>query len=443
MRTVKKTIFTLNVDGYAPEITALTYPLIEAYADKIGADFHIISERKFPEWPVTYEKLQIYELAQEMGNDWNIYIDSDALVHPDTPDLTLLIPRDTVAHFGKDYAPTRWRSDRFFKRDGRNFGSGNWLAVASDLCVDLWKPLDDLTPAQAIANIFPTVPERISGVVNRAHLIDDYVLSRNIAKYGLKATTFLEIFTEELGYKEVKDANGKVIQPAGGNFFYHHYLFPTAQKVIEMKKVLRYWRVVEIMGLDVEDETPIDQAERIPGRMARVELSWLFNTSKNMESVVEIGSLNGRSTFVLCSGCNGGKGKVYAIDPWIFYGDWMAASDLQLASYKPGESFFKEFLKNCGHFPHLTAIKNTSVEAAKSFPDIEPDMVFIDGNHDYKSVLADLKAWAPRAKKLVCGHDLDEVGCEGVRKAITKYFGMDKVAVGPRTLWSVNVEQQG
>lgn len=72
MRRDKKTVFTLNVDGYAPEITALTYPLIEAYAEKIGADFHIISERKFPEWPVTYEKLQIFELAREMGNDWNI-----------------------------------------------------------------------------------------------------------------------------------------------------------------------------------------------------------------------------------------------------------------------------------------------------------------------------------------------------------------------------------
>ena len=209
MRTVKKTIFTLNVDGYAPEITALTYPLIEAYAEKIGADFHIIKERKFPEWPVTYEKLQIYQLAQEMENDWNIYIDSDALVHPDTQDLTLLIPRDTVAHFGKDHAPTRWRSDRFFQRDGRNFGTGNWLTVASDLCIDIWRPLDDLTPEQAIDNIFPTVFEKRSGIITRDHLIDDYTLSRNIAKFGIKATTFKEIFIE-MGHVEVKDDQGRV-----------------------------------------------------------------------------------------------------------------------------------------------------------------------------------------------------------------------------------------
>ena len=58
----KKTIFTLNVDGYSPEITDITYPLIKRYAKHIDADLHIIKDRKFPDWPVTYEKLQIYEL---------------------------------------------------------------------------------------------------------------------------------------------------------------------------------------------------------------------------------------------------------------------------------------------------------------------------------------------------------------------------------------------
>src|SRR5271168_5376308 len=72
---VKKTIYTLNVGGYAPEICALTYPLLQAYARKIGADFHVIRDRKFPDWPVVYEKLQIHVLGKEHGDDWNIYID--------------------------------------------------------------------------------------------------------------------------------------------------------------------------------------------------------------------------------------------------------------------------------------------------------------------------------------------------------------------------------
>ncbi|HWB97853.1 MAG TPA: hypothetical protein VG672_14160 [Bryobacteraceae bacterium] len=48
-RPIKKTVYTLNIGDYAPEICALTYPLMEAYARKIGADFHVIRERKFPD----------------------------------------------------------------------------------------------------------------------------------------------------------------------------------------------------------------------------------------------------------------------------------------------------------------------------------------------------------------------------------------------------------
>ena len=57
-KPVKNTIYTLNIGNYAPEICALTYPLMEAYARKIGADFYIIRDKKYPEWPVVYEKLR-------------------------------------------------------------------------------------------------------------------------------------------------------------------------------------------------------------------------------------------------------------------------------------------------------------------------------------------------------------------------------------------------
>ena len=83
---IKKTLYTLNIGDYAPEIRALTFPLLRGWADKIGADFHVIEERKFPDWPIVYEKLQIYELGQ--GNDWNIFADADTLVHPEMFDVT-------------------------------------------------------------------------------------------------------------------------------------------------------------------------------------------------------------------------------------------------------------------------------------------------------------------------------------------------------------------
>lgn len=216
-------LYTLNIDNYAPEITGLTYPLIERYARKIGATWVQITERKFPEWPVTYEKLQIHELGQENGAEWHLYIDSDALVHPETPDWTCFLPRDTVAHNGSDFAGVRWRYDEYFLRDGRNIGSCNWLTMASSWCLDLWRPLE-MTPAEAIDAIHPTA-EELRTVITREHLIDDYALSRNIARFGLKFQALMAL-EKRLGFG---DDTG---------FYWHAYVITPEEKVRQMKAVL-------------------------------------------------------------------------------------------------------------------------------------------------------------------------------------------------------------
>jgi hypothetical protein len=224
---VKKTLFTLNVDGYAPEITELTYPLLRYYANKIGADFHVIDKREYPDWPVTYEKLQIYKLGREMGNDWNIYIDSDAVIHPETLDWTCFLDKNTIAHNGRDMANVRWRYNDYFLRDGRNWGSCNWFTIASDWCLDLWKPLATL-PAVAVANIFPTVDE-LNTVITKDHLIDDYALSNNIARYGLKAKTLIDL-QKHLGFENA-------------NFHWHVYTVNKDEKVKMIKQVLDDWKI--------------------------------------------------------------------------------------------------------------------------------------------------------------------------------------------------------
>ncbi len=229
-KKIKKAIFTLCIDGFDEEVTDISFPLLKEYARKINAEFIPITERKFPEWPITYEKLQIYKIGQEMENDWNIYLDVDALIHPDMIDFTAIIQKDTVMHFGSDFASQRWKYDRYFLRDGRNIGSGNWFTIASDWCIDLWHPLDpsDLTLEEALANIRPLVVEASCKVFNPEHLIDDYILSRNIAKYGFKFTTVRELL------EDLKRPN---LQGCA----WHQYLIEREAKVIEMKKVLRQW----------------------------------------------------------------------------------------------------------------------------------------------------------------------------------------------------------
>lgn len=217
----KKAIWTLNINDFAPKITELTFPLMRKYAQKIGAEFNIITERKFPDFPVVYEKLQIHELGRDYS--WNIFFDADALIHPDLFDITNHLRKDTVLHNGRDMAGNRWRYDEYFLRDGRHWGSCNWFTIASDWCLDLWKPLDDLTLEQAVANITPVWQEQISGLIHPSHLIDDYTLSRNIAKFGLKADTLIEM-------KQRMNDNA--------DYTFHLYNLPEAQKYAEMSKWL-------------------------------------------------------------------------------------------------------------------------------------------------------------------------------------------------------------
>jgi len=230
-KKIVKTVYTLNLNrSYPKEITDMTYPLMKKFCHKIGAEFYEITERKYPDWPPTYEKVQIYELGQKMGNDWNIFFDCDAIIHPDTPDFTNYLGRDMCAHNAHDLANLRWRYDRFLLRDGRHIGSCTWLCVASDWTIELFKPLDDLTLDDVKNNIFPVQSEVRTKMVEPERLIEDYVFSRNIAKYGLKYADLNQLFI-----------NSGFQQP---EFFWHQYAMPPEEKIVRMKSLLKQWNLL-------------------------------------------------------------------------------------------------------------------------------------------------------------------------------------------------------
>ena len=215
-----KCVWTLNINGFAPEITDVTYPYIKEYAEKIGADFRIISSRTWPDAPATYEKLQLHWLGEQY--DWNIYIDSDALVHPDMFDVTRYIYPDTVMQYGHDIIGTRFKDNKYFRRDTRQISSCNWFTIASSDCLDLWHPLEDMSVQEALANIKPQLKEKAT--CSDGHLLDDYVLSVNIAKYGLRYKTFLDLL--------------KHLHSEGTQMFFHSHLYTRKEKAYILPRVM-------------------------------------------------------------------------------------------------------------------------------------------------------------------------------------------------------------
>jgi hypothetical protein len=74
-----------------------------------------------------------------------------------------------------------------------------------------------------------------------------------------------------------------------------------------------------------------------------------------------------------------------------------------------------------------------STQAAKYIANQSLDMIFIDADHDYESVLKDIKAWVPKVKDGGCisGHDYDPTGGFDVWKVVHKVFGKTNFNIVP------------
>jgi hypothetical protein len=222
---MKKTIYTLNIDNYAPEITKLTYPFFEFYADRIGAKFEILTKRKFPEFPITCEKFQLYELSQE--NDWSIFVDSDLFLSPNMYDFTKVVPKDTVVNGTLNSGNFRWKEDddKDFLRDGRYLAVCSWLVICSDWCYNFWKPIDKPIDITDKVNLW--LAEKIFKL-NPNHLLDEYVMSKNAAKY-------------RINLKEVLDYNRYEFKDKP--FFWHNHLMTIEEKTANIKILAEKFKI--------------------------------------------------------------------------------------------------------------------------------------------------------------------------------------------------------
>ena len=163
------------VDNYHPDMCSLTMPNLKQYADNIGADFIQIKERKFKHH-AAYEKLQVYEIAEHY--DKTILIDADIIVHPKMPDLTDQFNMNMVGIWmtypilSQNLNLWETRFDPDFLRHGRNFGVVGALVGCTKWTRDIFKPLD--------ADI-----DLIQTQLYRPAIIDEYVMSKNLARYNL------------------------------------------------------------------------------------------------------------------------------------------------------------------------------------------------------------------------------------------------------------------
>lgn len=151
---------------------------------------------------------------------------------------------------------------------------------------------------------------------------------------------------------------------------------------------------------------------------------------------VEIGAWMGRSTAFLGQEikASGKNIQLHVVDTWE--GSPEKVHRRRLAKLQDeGKTLFDVFSHNmaaCGVDQVVTPVRSDSVSAAEFYLDRGLDFVFIDGEHTYKAVCADIDAWLPKVKPggVLAGHDLPH---GPVRDAVSDKLGADFRKSGPRS----------
>lgn len=174
----------------------------------------------------------------------------------------------------------------------------------------------------------------------------------------------------------------------------------------------------------------ITRALAIEGFMSEQELVWLAIEAAKHKLIVEIGSYLGRSTRALLDHTDG---MVYAFD------DWKGPRDIYLSKEERLEIPNKFFENLKDHIADLSGklctfpgeVEETYV--LRGIQQLTPDMIFIDGEHEYSSVKRDIEFWKSRIQKggLLCGHDAN---WDSVSQAVRESLGEVEI-VDSTTIW--------
>lgn len=112
--------------------------------------------------------------------------------------------------------------------------------------------------------------------------------------------------------------------------------------------------------------------------------------------------------------------RYYMVDPWVPYTTGTAGCFLE-RSPERWDEVYQMACDNVKGFSQVHVMRTPSLEAAKQFDLCSLDLVFIDGDHSYEAVMADIAAWQPlvRPGGVLAGHDY---GTFGVTQAVRECF---------------------
>ena len=146
-------------------------------------------------------------------------------------------------------------------------------------------------------------------------------------------------------------------------------------------------------------------------------LWWFARETPSELAIVEIGSYKGKSACYLADGAGPHGSHVYAIDPWNLPGNPPGRFRFDQA-----RATFDEQVSFMGFEDRITAIQGFGPAIALNW-DRGVGLLFVDGDHTFDGVMADVRAWLPHLPptwSVLVLDDLDTPKNPGVRRAAEK-----------------------
>jgi hypothetical protein len=157
--------------------------------------------------------------------------------------------------------------------------------------------------------------------------------------------------------------------------------------------------------------------------------SYAGRSQKPAIRILEVGSWLGTTAIAMADACP--KSRVHCVDTWA--GTPSDCTSKMAEAAGGPDAVYAEFLKRIGNRLDKTIFpfRGTSAENAAKYWD-KFDIIFIDADHSYEAVKADIENWWPHLADdgIMVGHDFHVIGSEGVVQAVFERFGEKHKAIG-------------
>lgn len=158
----------------------------------------------------------------------------------------------------------------------------------------------------------------------------------------------------------------------------------------------------------------------------REDLPHIFGAMGLLGNAAEVGVLRGEFSKTILEAWPGAK--LYLVDPWAHQEAYVDINNGPDQNYH--EQNLAETLRNVQPWrARVQILRGMSVDAAGLLPDGHLDWAYLDADHSYSAVRADLRAWWPKIKEggVLSGHDMvfdgvyPKAGEFGVMRAVLEH----------------------